>query len=64
MPLTSEVDNMERLDNTRNPPSDGQDVLDPEVVVMEPSPTMYSEDKRYILQRQRDHEIQAGFPQE
>ena len=44
MPLvTSEVDNMERLDNVRNPPSDGQDALDPEVVVMEPSPTMYSE---------------------
>ena len=37
MPLTSEVDNMERLDNARIPPSDGQDVLHPEVVVMEPS---------------------------
>ena len=40
MPLvTSEtVENMEKLDD-QNPPSDGQDVLDPEVVMMEPSPT-------------------------
>ena len=44
MPLTSEVDNLERLDSIRNTPSDGREVLDPEVVVMEPSPTIYSED--------------------
>ena len=46
MPLvTSEiVDNMEKLDD-QNPPSDGQDVLDPEVVVMEPSPTTYDANK-------------------
>ena len=45
MPLvTSEVDNMEKLDDDGNPPSDGQDALDPEVVVMEPSPI--NEDKQ------------------
>ena len=42
--VTSEVDNMEKLDD-QNPPSDGQDVLDPEVVVMEPSPTIYDANK-------------------
>ena len=46
MPLTGEVDNLERLESIRNTPrntpSDGQ--VDPEVLVMEPSPTIYSED--------------------
>ena len=44
MPLTGEVDNQERLESIRNTPkntpSDGQ--VDPEVLVMEPSPTIYS----------------------
>ena len=42
MPLTGEVDNLETLERIRNTPSDGQ--VDPEVLVMEPSPTIYSED--------------------
>ena len=46
MPVTGEVDNQERLENIRNATkttsSDGQ--VDPEVLVMEPSPTIYSKD--------------------
>ena len=46
MPLvTSEtVENSEKVDD-QNPPSVGQDDLDPEVVVMEPSPTQYDATK-------------------